>query len=273
MKWRILNTGKSSPEYNMALDEAIMEGVIQGQSQPTIRFYDWDPPTLSCGYNQSAEKEVNMELVKATGVGFVRRPTGGRLVFHKEEITYSVISPLTEKLAGNVTDSYAQISLALEKGFQLMHVAVELEKGSLSTDSQRAEANPCFSSTSRYELHYQQKKIVGSAQMRKETALLQHGSILLNYDQSIVVDYLPNLSEEQRAKLKDYLRRKTISINQILTSKIGYQEAVENFIEGFKIVWNDADFEFCDQISEFEEENLEKIKLSKYSTTEWNFRK
>ena len=116
MKWRFLIDGKLSPAENMALDEAIFECVQDGRSLPTIRFYNWEPSTVSCGYNQEVAKEVDFAELKKHDYGFVRRPTGGRLVLHNNEVTYAVISPFEGRLSGNVTESYSEISKALAKG-------------------------------------------------------------------------------------------------------------------------------------------------------------
>ena len=238
MNFRIIKSGKKSPAENMAIDEAILNGIIAGTSPSTIRFYDWVPSTASIGYNQEAEKEIDFALLEKMGFGFVRRPTGGRLVLHDEEITYAVIVPTIEKFAGNVTDSYSEISRALAEGLRLLGVNVEFEKGNLSASHQRQNANPCFTSSSRYELTFERKKIVGSAQVRRENALLQHGSILLNHDQSKVAHLLPNLENKQREKLANSLTKKTISINQILDTKINFSDAISCFIAGFKKKWN-----------------------------------
>ena len=89
--WRFIDSGNCSPAFNMALDEALLEWHSEGKIPPTIRFYGWNPPTLSIGYFQKVEKEIDMEAVKKYGLGFVRRPTGGRGVLHDQELTYSVI--------------------------------------------------------------------------------------------------------------------------------------------------------------------------------------
>ena len=112
MKWRILINHKKSAAENMAIDEAIMMGNISGQSLPTIRFYDWNLPTVSFGFNQQIKKEIDLDLTKENGFDFVRRPTGGRAVLHIEEVTYAVISPLEDKLSGNITDSYSRVACA-----------------------------------------------------------------------------------------------------------------------------------------------------------------
>jgi lipoate-protein ligase A len=273
LNWRILVDEKKSAAENMAIDEAIMQSVIAGEALPTIRFYDWTRPTLSCGFNQSAEKEVDFDEVRKFQYDFVRRPTGGRVVLHKDEVTYAVIAPISDFLEGSVTESYAQISKALAAGLELLGVDVEFEKGSLSAEHQRENANPCFSSTSRYELSVQRKKIVGSAQVRKENVLLQHGSIQLHENQSIIADFMPNFSVEKKEKIRRYLERKTISINQCLNEIKNYDDVVEAMIQGFYKAWDDVHFERMERLSDQELELVKQLVEGKYCRKEWNFRK
>lgn len=77
-KWVFINSGASSPSFNMALDEALLNWHSEGLIPPVIRFYSWQPAALSIGYFQKVEKEIDMEAVNRLGLGFVRRPTGGR---------------------------------------------------------------------------------------------------------------------------------------------------------------------------------------------------
>ncbi len=273
MKWRILIDHKKSAAENMAIDEAIMMSNISGKSIPTIRFYDWNLPTVSLGFNQQIKKEIDLDLVKENGFEFVRRPTGGRAVLHIEEVTYAVISPLEEKLNGSITDSYSQISLALATGLNLMGVNVEFEKGDLSSSHQREFANPCFTSSSKYELKYENKKIVGSAQVRKENVLLQHGSILMNQNQEAISKIIPNLTVDKRNTIRKYLARKTVCINQILNDKIDYEKAVEFLIEGFHKAWEKDEFIIDNDLNNFEKEISEHLMEAKYKQDIWNFKK
>ena len=272
MKWRIINSGRCSPAENMAIDEAIMQGIIAGSSLPAIRFYDWDSPTVSCGFNQSVEKEIDFDLLQVQNIGFVRRPTGGRVVLHDHEVTYAVIAPIEGKLGGNVTESYAEISKALARGLNILGIEVELEKGVLSSADQRRDANPCFASSSRFELNYQRKKIVGSAQVRKDGVLLQHGSILLDLNQRKLADVLPDLDDEKRKRMADYLSRKTVAINEILTEPVSYDDAVLAFTIGFEQIWEIDNFVIHEDISHEERINVQKLINSKYLTVEWNKR-
>ena len=77
--------------FNMALDEALLKWHSKGKMVRCLRFYEWQPATLSIGYFQSVDKEIEMDAVRKHGLGFVRRPTGGRGVLHEHELTYSVI--------------------------------------------------------------------------------------------------------------------------------------------------------------------------------------
>lgn len=253
-----------SPYENMALDEAVFLGIQEGVSQPLIRFYDWDPPTVSLGNNQKTEEEVNLDAVKSKGYAVVRRPTGGRMVLHKNEVTYAVITSLDGKMKGNITQTYSEISKALSAGLTLLGIPNEFEKGSLSVSEQRMNANPCFTSSSRYEINCLGKKIIGSAQVRSKIAFLQHGSILLNENQEEIAELLPGISDVKRAKIAEILRKKTIAVNMVTSKKYNFAEAVGKFIQGFKEYWIDDEFELVESINSSERLIMSKLLKSKY---------
>jgi lipoyl(octanoyl) transferase len=119
--WRFIDSGNCSPSFNMALDEALLDWHSKGIIPPTIRFYGWNPATLSIGYFQKVEKEINMDAVKKYDLGFVRRPTGGRGVLHDKELTYSVIvSEDYPEMPKTVTEAYRVISEGILEGFKLL---------------------------------------------------------------------------------------------------------------------------------------------------------
>ncbi|MFH7519001.1 lipoate--protein ligase family protein, partial [Pseudomonas syringae group genomosp. 7] len=92
---------------NMALDEALLHWHSEGLIPPVIRFYEWNPATLSVGYFQRVQKDIDFDQLKKLNLGFVRRPTGGRAVLHEHELTYSVI--VSEKypdMPKTVTEAY-----------------------------------------------------------------------------------------------------------------------------------------------------------------------
>ena len=117
--WYFIYSGPSRPSFNMALDEALLDWHSEGKMPPVIRFYEWSPATLSIGYFQRAEQEIDLEEIRAQGLGFVRRPTGGRAVLHDQELTYSVIvSESYPNMPQTVTEAYRVISEGLLIGFQ-----------------------------------------------------------------------------------------------------------------------------------------------------------
>ncbi|MBW6515503.1 MAG: lipoate--protein ligase family protein [Candidatus Cloacimonetes bacterium] len=270
MEWRVLVSGKMSPYMNMALDEAIYLSIIKRESLPTLRFYDWEPASFSCGFNQNIDLELDFERLKTSQYGFVRRPTGGRMVLHEEEVTYAVISPLEGAMAGSISDTYFRIGKALLTGLKIMNVEAELSKGELSQHEQRQPANPCFTSSSRFELTYKRKKLVGSAQTRNNTAFLQHGSILKTYNQKKVADFIPNINEDERLRIASLLERRTISLQMILERDLTFNEVVNNLISGFKEAWPEDTFYLHETPTLVEKNTAEQLMHKKYATDQWN---
>jgi lipoate-protein ligase A len=162
----------------MAVDEVLLDGVAAGSAPPTLRFYEWAPPCLSLGYFQPFEV-VDVDGCRSLGVDVVRRPTGGRAILHDRELTYSVALPL--RLLGDdgaVLPSYHRLSLGLERGLNRLGVPVVLAPES-AAQSARDHGPACFDRPSAHEILLHGRKLVGSAQVRRATAILQHGSILI----------------------------------------------------------------------------------------------
>src|SRR5438874_10682465 len=176
--WRLLLDPPAGGAWNMAVDEVLLDGVAAGSAPPTVRFYEWAPPCLSLGYFQPFEV-VDLAGCRRLGVEVVRRPTGGRAILHDRELTYSVALPL--RLLGDdgaVLPSYHRVSLALERGLNRLGAPVVLAPESV------APADPthgpvCFDRPSAHEILLNGRKLVGSAQVRRGNALLQHGSIVI----------------------------------------------------------------------------------------------
>jgi lipoate-protein ligase A len=181
MHWLLLHTTPRSGVENMALDEALMHRArISGEA--VFRVYTWAEPTLSFGRNQTARGIYHPERARARGMSVVRRLTGGRALLHHREMTYSVTAPLAN--GASLRESYARINRLLVGGLGRLGVGVEV-----AAPLDRAlppSASPCFDGPAAGELVVDGRKLVGSAQWRDEGALLQHGSILVEDDQSLV---------------------------------------------------------------------------------------
>jgi lipoate-protein ligase A len=169
----IVDSVGRSGEYNMAMDEALLEEVA-GHGGAYLRFYRWDPPTLSLGRNQPNT---------FYDVPIVRRPTGGQAVWHEHELTYAVVAPIA--LFGSLRKAYCEIHTRLARALHALGVEAVLAPAHPPT---RPSAHPasCFASSVGGEILANGRKLVGSAQVRRGDAFLQHGSILLDGSQGKV---------------------------------------------------------------------------------------
>jgi lipoate-protein ligase A len=147
-----------------------------------LRVYSWNAPTISLGRNQSARGRYDLDRVHGLGLGVVRRPTGGRAILHDREITYSVTAPVRD--AGDLRQSYERINRLLLSALHSLGVAASVADP--ATRSAAPGMAPCFDEPAAGELTLGGRKLAGSAQWRSDGALLQHGSILVADDQSLL---------------------------------------------------------------------------------------
>ncbi|AYB38908.1 lipoate--protein ligase family protein [Brevibacillus laterosporus] len=274
-KWRYLVTPPMSPEMNMAIDEAILTLHSQGKVPPTVRFYTWNPATLSIGYFQKMEKEIKIDEVKRLGLGLVRRPTGGRAVLHDAELTYSVIvSEDHPQMPKSVTEAYKVISMGLLHGFQKLGLQAEMV--SLASEEEKAKYNSpgssaCFDSPSWYELVVEGKKVAGSAQTRQKGVILQHGSILLDMDVDLLFSLLTFPSERVKERMIKSFKQKAVTINEVSSKPISLEEAIEAFYQGFA---EGLGIELVPmELTDEEQQLANELAETRYSTDEWNFRR
>lgn len=178
---RWLTHGPDEGAWNMAVDHALMTSARRGRI--TVRLYGWDPPCLSVGRNQRARGLYSPEEAERMGVDVVRRPTGGRSVFHDREVTYAVAAPADRW--GGLRDSYARLNGALRRGLRRLGVPVG-EAGDRRERAPGPGPGACFSASLPGEVTAGGRKLVGSAQWREDGALLQQGSVLLADQQEVV---------------------------------------------------------------------------------------
>ena len=174
----------------MACEEAVLDAVGAKASPPTVRFYAWDPPAVSLGRHQADPEAGPRAALHALGVEWVRRPTGGRLVWHGpagQELTYSVVAPIdVPPLAGGLNAAYRRIHEGLAAGLRRLGVAVELAPRRGSAGRRPSSQLACFAATVPWEIETGGRKLLGSAQRRSRGALLQHGSLPLAGDPSSI---------------------------------------------------------------------------------------
>jgi lipoyl(octanoyl) transferase len=184
--WRFIDTGPCNAAYNMALDEAIASLVRKADMPPALRLYGWDTPSVSIGCFQKIS-DVDISYCTEKNIPVVRRPTGGRAIFHTQEITYSFsVKTKSGLFSRGLLDSYKKISTALGLALSKIGLAPELRilrETVRSLPADHSSKSPlCFKSISYGEVSVNNNKIIGSAQKRWPDGLLQHGSIPLTFD-------------------------------------------------------------------------------------------
>ena len=173
----------NSGSENMRIDEEILNNAINTQEKDAIfRLYAWKPACISLGRNQN-DKFVDSDFLKSNNIDIVRRLTGGRALLHDKEITYSFVCPESYLQNGyNVIESYKEISQILINTFKTLGISLTLggDKGI------HTKFDYCMLISTGADLCYNGKKFIGSAQCRKQGYILQHGSILLDYDKELL---------------------------------------------------------------------------------------
>jgi lipoate-protein ligase A len=273
--WYFINSGACRPSFNMALDEALLDWHSEGLMPPIVRFYEWNPATLSIGYFQNVKKEINMEEVKKHNLGFVRRPTGGRGVLHEHELTYSIIvSEDYPNMPATVTEAYRVLSEGLLIGFQKLGLDAYFsvpDTDEKKSDLKNPKSAVCFDAPSWYELVVEGKKVAGSAQTRQKGVILQHGAILLDLDEDKLVSLFNYPSEEVKARVRRGLPEKAVAINRLRETPATMEECVEAFMAGFAEgldVNLEPYFLTTEQV-----EYVQSLEKSRYAHDEWTYRK
>ncbi|MDR2536010.1 MAG: lipoate--protein ligase family protein [Treponema sp.] len=253
--FRLLNTGYHTGFYNMGLDEALLESVSQGASLPTLRFYGWNPPTVSVGYFQRLEEEADLESCKQRGVDVVRRISGGGAVFHHAELTYSIIMPIDHPLAGlTIRESYETLCAGPIQGLALLGASCEF-----------APINDILGGG---------KKISGNAQTRRMGCILQHGTILLDLDLDLMFELLrvPLIKmkdKTSKASVIQDVKARVTSLKALLGRAVSYEETQSALTAGFRQALG-LDFSVCSSsITSAEEARSQELSLNKFASTEW----
>ena len=170
-------------QENMRIDSDLLDFAIENKLDYTIyRLYAWKPACVSLGRNQK-DDFLDRSFLKENNIDVVRRLTGGRALLHADEITYSFICPtLYLKNGEHVVSSYKEISRILIGKFKT--IGIDLDFG--SNKPIKTGFDYCMLISTGADLCYHGKKLIGSAQCRKQGYILQHGSILYDYDKALL---------------------------------------------------------------------------------------
>lgn len=229
MGWGVAITGAGDGAYNMAFDEWLLGRLLDGVGSPMVRLYTFSEPTITIGYAQPYERDIDVARCREAGVGVVRRPTGGRAVFHDGDLTYSVVARLNDPWLGrSVHETYRAIAGALGQGLAHLGIRSELAKAARQV---HPSSRFCFATSARYELLAEGKKIVGSAQLRRSGALLQQGSLPLSGDGTEGMHFM---RAPAGAEPPSDLEGRVTTVAQILGRRVGFGAAADAMRRGFE---------------------------------------
>jgi lipoate-protein ligase A len=250
---------------NMAIDEALLESVGAGSSPPTLRLYGWEPGCLSLGHAQPVG-DIDRLALEAQGWDLVRRPTGGKAILHVDELTYALIAPAGHPaLRGGVLASYRRLSRGLTAGLARLGLEVDPPNAEPTPGD---EQNPiCFEAPSAYEITGHGKKLLGSAQLRRKDAILQHGTLPLAGDISRICLTLRYQDPQARRIARERLLARATTVEMLLNRSVGWDEAAAALKSGFEDAFGWT-FSPTD-LTEVEHARAHELELSRYSEPAW----
>lgn len=230
MTWYWLPDGPADAGHNMARDLALLDLAAE-RGVGFVRTYAWEPYALSFGANEPATRRYDRDEIRRRGLAVVRRPTGGRAVWHAQELTYSVAAP--EGSLGTLAQSYRAIHEMLQGALMTLTDAPSFSLAASPPRQLAVDAGACFASPAGGEVISALGKVVGSAQLRERGAFLQHGSILLGNRQELVAELTRgDAPAPGAASLRDVLGRDVppaevaVAIQSAFTLRLGELSAL-----------------------------------------------
>src|SRR2546428_2130677 len=260
--YRFLDTNIQDAAMNMAIDEAVHIHHLRGDVPPTLRVFRWQQPSISLGRFQSVEREIEREQCQQLGVALVRRPTGGRAVYHRDEFTYSIVIGKQYGVPPGVVAAYAYLAQGLLAALRLLGVQAELSDERVSKHPSAA----CFSSSTQADLTSGGFKLIGSAQVWKDDALLQQGSLPLDDRAAEFFSMLRFPNEAAREEALALYREKTTPLHAFVPDA-SWDSVAKAFRGGFRTALG-VDFE-PDTLSSSEWELAHRLAEEKYRKLEW----
>jgi lipoate-protein ligase A len=236
--WRVIISSPSSGSWNMAVDEAILEEVVSRDVPPTLRLYSWHPYCLSIG--------------------------------HADELTYSINAPIDDPhIHGGVIESYQHLSHCLLRALDLIGLKTD-SKPKVEEEKHLSKNPVCFQYPSDYEITFQGKKLIGSAQARKINGLLQHGAIPLFGDISRIISTLNFKHAEEKLKAKNSLVSRATTLQAVMGHMISWKELSGAILHAFEETMN-IHFIYS-SLSPNELNRARILQKDKYANRAWTFR-
>ncbi|MFH1692155.1 MAG: biotin/lipoate A/B protein ligase family protein [Candidatus Omnitrophota bacterium] len=262
---RFINSGACDGTTNMAVDEALLNTYQKNLSSPILRIYGWSKPSFSFGYSQNPKELFNLDLCKEKNIPLVRRPTGGGIIFHNDELTYSIVlstSDLEVKL--NVKGTLRYMTSFLIRVYRDLgknaSFSIETNTAAAATTTIAGIADLCFARSEEYDIVIDGKKIGGNAQKRKKHLVLQHGSIPFSFEKEKIAPFLKNKTLLNNVN--------TTCINEISKGRASFTQLSDIIKNAFSAHFSTTLKE--SSLSEKERIAAEQLKQEKYNQAQWN---
>ncbi len=260
--YRYIDTGTQGAALNMAIDEAILIHYLRGDAPPTLRVFRWSQPSISLGRFQNVEKEIELEQCEQRGVAIVRRPTGGRAVYHRDEVTYSIVIGKREGVPSGVVAAYAYLAQGLIAALHTLGVQAVLSEGKVNKNPSAA----CFASSTQADLTTSGYKLVGSAQVWRDDGLLQQGSLPLDDRAKEFFDLLRYPQQAAREEALALYYEQTTPLHTFVPEAT-WDDVARSFRSGFSEALHEQ-FQ-PDELSQSEWRQAQQLVEEKYSKLTW----
>ena len=260
---RLIRSGFCDAATNMAIDEAIFLSYRENVSVPTLRLYGWKPAAISIGRSQNPQETLDLDAFQEQNVTFTRRPTGGGIIFHDHELTYSIILAQSDiGLSYRVKESFESITSFLITAYRNLGIEACFAKNIFrSIPENHTIADFCFSRKEEYDILANGRKLGGNAQKRRRNIILQHGSIPLSFDKTKASQLLKGNRASGALDIT--------TIADVAKAKINEESLSDALIKAFS-----ARFKTTlklDNLTNEEKILANELKTYKYTNTGWNF--
>jgi lipoate-protein ligase A len=263
VNWRLIDTGPLNGPTNMAVDEALLTCFDPEKSTPVLRLYGWNPPALSVGRFQNVSEILDLERCRSDNVPVVRRITGGGVIYHADELTYSIVcAPHHLPHAATVKDSFRVLTAFLLRFYRSLGLPAEYATDVATNGATLGERTPfCFAGRESFDILVNSKKIGGNAQRRLQNAIFQHGSIPLYNRVDKGISYLL----EKPANLTDTVSALADFGVEIIVEQLK-ETLIKEFSDGGKTDVTSS------SLNDKENEYSGILANSKFCCNSWNFR-
>lgn len=262
-RFRLIRTPAAGASFNMALDEVILSSLLS-DGIATLRTYQWENPSFSIGISQDPRDTLDLKRCQADGVAFVRRMTGGGILFHDDEVTYSFAC--MKEAVGEPRDvlvSYRDICGFLILFYRKLGLCASFACQGNDFARKSAPHDLCSASFEKYDLLINAKKIGGNAQKRARNAIFQHGSIPVSIDWDRAGRYIPGRCPE----LDDEVTTLVKELSKIPGRSFLEETLISSFAEYFDVRF------FEEGLTRKEETLLRRLEEEKYGNPRWNIEK